>query len=145
MTNEQIARRYCQAMATRDHEKAERLRHPGWACDWPQSGERVTSNADMRAIIDNYPDGGWQSRERRMVGSEDEFVMTPAGTIARVAGGGDIWTAEWVHVYPDGSDWFVVDIVELQDGRVHRETLYWAEPFDAPDWRRQWVERLQPG
>ncbi len=145
MTNEEIVRRYCQAVATRDHATAESLRGSGWVCDWPQSGERVASDDDMRAILDNYPDGGWQSRERRLTGSEAELVLTPAGTLVQVAGAGDVWTAEWVNVYPGGSEWYVVDIVELRDGRVQRETVYWAQPFDAPDWRRQWVERLQRG
>jgi len=29
--------------------------------------------------------------------------------------------------------------VEL-DGLVYREVVYWAPPFEAPDWRAQWVE-----
>jgi hypothetical protein len=145
MTNEEIVRRYGHAVAMADHDSAEQLRHPDWECDWPQSGERVTSAADMRAIVDHYPGGNWTSRERRTVGSEDEFVVTPAGTVIRVAGGGDVWTAEWVNVYPDGSEWFVIAIVELRDGRVRHETVYWAPPFEAPEWRRHWVEHLPPG
>jgi hypothetical protein len=145
MTNQELVRTYCRAVATNDHETASRLRHPDWLSDWPQSGERVTSSADMQAITDNYPGGPWRSRERRTIGSEDELVMTPAGTIVQVAGGGDVWTAEWVNVYPDGSEWFVIDIVELRDGRVRRETLYWAPVLEAPDWRSAWVTRLSPG
>jgi hypothetical protein len=145
MTNEEIVRRYSEAVAGRDHATAEQLRHPDWICDWPQSGERVTSNADMRAIVDRYPGGGWQSRERRTVGSEDEYVVTPAGTVVRVAGGGDVWTTEWVVIYADGSEWYVITIVELRDGRVRHETAYFAPPFEAPDWRRDWVKRLAPG
>jgi hypothetical protein len=144
MTSEDTVRRYSEAVAARDHAAAERLRHPDWVCDWPQSGERVTSSADMRAIIERYP-GGWRSRERRTVGSEDEFVMTPAGTVVRVAGGGDVWTTEWVVIYADGSEWYVITILELRDGRVRHETAYFAPPFEAPDWRRDWVERLPPG
>lgn len=145
MSNEDIVRRYTEAIAARDNDAAERLRDPGWVCDWPQSGERVTSSAAMRAIVEHYPGGGWQSRERRMVGSEDEFVVTPAGTVVRVAGGGDVWTSEWVVIYPDGSEWIVITILELHDGRVRHETVYFAPPFEAPEWRRQWVERLPPG
>jgi hypothetical protein len=35
-----------------------------------------------------------------------------------------------------------VSIMELRDGKVARETHYFAEPFDAPEWRAQWVERM---
>jgi hypothetical protein len=30
------------------------------------------------------------------------------------------------------------------DALVWRETVYWAEPFDAPDWRRGLVEVVDP-
>jgi len=140
MTNEDTVRRYCDAVATRDHATAEALRHPRWTCVWPQSGERVVSSEAMRAIGEQYPGGGWRSRERRTTGSEDQLVVTPLGQVVSVAGEGDVWTAEWMSTYPDGSEWFVVDIVELKDGRVIRETCYWAQPFEAPAWRRAWVE-----
>ena len=35
---------------------------------------------------------------------------------------------------------YKVDLMELRDGLVHRETVYWAPPFEAPDWRRPFVE-----
>lgn len=139
MTNEDIVRRYCRAVSERDFETAEALRHPAWTCVWPQSGERVTSSEAMRAITEAYPGGGWEAVDLRLSGSDDEIAITPLGQIVRVAGSGNTWTAEWGNRYPDGSDWIVVDIVELKDGRVLRETTYWAAPFDAPPWRRRWV------
>ena len=52
------------------------------------------------------------------------------------------WTAEdFRQRYPDGRVWFTVILIELRDGKVLRETQYWAEPFDPPDWRAAWVER----
>jgi hypothetical protein len=56
-----------------------------------------------------------------------------------------VWTTEWVVIYPDGAEWIVVTIVELHDGRIRHETAYFAPPFEAPDWRREWVQRLPPG
>ncbi len=32
-------------------------------------------------------------------------------------------------------------IVELRDKLVQRETIYFAEPFPAPDWREPWAEK----
>ena len=26
------------------------------------------------------------------------------------------------------------------DGLIHHEITYWAEPFESPAWRAQWVE-----
>jgi hypothetical protein len=36
---------------------------------------------------------------------------------------------------------FVVSIMEFRDDKVAHETQYFADPFDAPDWRAQWVKR----
>jgi hypothetical protein len=34
-------------------------------------------------------------------------------------------------------------IVEFRDGKIWRDTRYYAEPFEAPAWRAQWVERME--
>jgi len=36
-----------------------------------------------------------------------------------------------------------VAVLELKDGKVWRDTRYFAEPFEAPEWRSQWVERME--
>jgi hypothetical protein len=42
----------------------------------------------------------------------------------------------------DGNHMNVCDILELQDGKIKRSTGYFGEPFEAPEWRAQWVERM---
>ena len=39
----------------------------------------------------------------------------------------------------------VVNILEFQDGKILRETRYYADPFEAPAWRAQWVEPVGEG
>ena len=36
-----------------------------------------------------------------------------------------------------------VSIMEFRDGKVVHETQYFADPFEAPAWRSQWVQ-VQP-
>jgi hypothetical protein len=144
VSHQDTVRRYCQAFADRDFETAERLRAPGWEVHWPQTGERVTSSEALRRIIEAYPGGPWTGTERRLIGAEDSLVVTPLGQVVRIAGNGDTWVAEWINRYPDGTDWFVVDVIQLQDGRVLRESTYWAQVLDAPPWRREWVEMDSP-
>jgi len=36
-----------------------------------------------------------------------------------------------------------VVILELKDGKVWRDTRYFAELFDAPGWRSHLVERME--
>jgi hypothetical protein len=37
----------------------------------------------------------------------------------------------------------VMPILELRDGKMWRDRWYLAEPFEAPEWRVQWIERTE--
>ena len=140
-TAEEVVQRYAQAIAQGDLAAQEALRHPGWSADWPQSGERVANATDYRSIYEAYPGGSPQSEIRRLVGPEDQWVVTPSNTAVRVAGCGDFWWSEWSVTYPDGHDYLTVALLVMRDGLIHREIVYWSLPFDAPAWRSQWVQR----
>jgi len=34
-------------------------------------------------------------------------------------------------------------IIELKDGRIWPDRRYYAESFEAPEWRARWVERAE--
>lgn len=141
LTNEECVARYAAASATFDLDALNALRHPDWMVYWPQSGESVHSTEAFAEIIANYP-GGHPTREvTRIVGAEDRWVVTAANTVLKVVGSGDFWWSEWRVAYPNGEAFLVVDLIELRDGLVRHETVYWAPPFEAPDWRAPWVER----
>jgi ketosteroid isomerase-like protein len=142
MTNEEIVRAYARASIEADLETLGRLRHPDWTVDWPQTGERVRGSQAFSSIVQMYPGGTPKSTVRRIIGSEDRWTMTAANTVLRLAGEGEAWWGEWVMTYPDGTDWFCVDLLELRDGKVYRETVYWAPPLTAPEWRAKLVERI---
>jgi SnoaL-like domain len=145
MTNEEVVHAYVAAMTANDGEAMGRLRHEDYILDYPQSGERIRGHASEREIAANYP-GGVPDLEGRpqVVGIDDRWVMTPSFTFERIAGSGEAWWLEARVVYPDGARWNLVALCRLRDGRIHRETDYWAEPFDPPDWRARWVERIHP-
>lgn len=143
MTNEELVRRYAEAMVKQDEDELARLRHADWCARWPQSGELVRGTPNDRSIAENYPGGAPKLLpEGRFIGSEDRWAVSPLGGVYRVAGEGENWWGEWRMRYPDGRIWFTVLLLELRDGKVWRETAYWAEPFEAPEWRTQWVEQL---
>jgi hypothetical protein len=141
MTNEECVRQYAAASAVHDIPALTELRHPDWKVFWPQSGELVESSQAFAEIIANYPGGAPKVEITRIVGAEDQFFVTPANTGIRVAGSGDFWWSEWRLTYPNGDVYFVIDLFELRDGLIYRETVYWASPFAAPEWRAPWVER----
>ena len=142
MSNGDVVRTYADAVTRWDYDAIAKLRHPDWTAVWPQSGEIVRSTEDDKKITLGYPGGAPTLLPGRLVGSEDHWVTSPLGGAYKVNGDGDTWLGEWRMSYPDGRTWYTITLIELRDGQVWRETQYWAEPFDAPEWRHDFVDRL---
>ena len=68
--------------------------------------------------------------------------MTPAFTIVRMSGTDDLWLVEARVRYGDGSEWCMAKVLELRDGKVHRETDYWAPVQERPEWRATMTDLL---
>jgi hypothetical protein len=99
------------------------IRGEDYVMEMPQSGERIRGRDAMRRMQESFP-------------------TPPSATIHRVVGAGRTWVLEGVNDY-GGDVWRVVDVLELApDGRILRETRYYAQPFEAPDWRAPFVERM---
>lgn len=141
-TNREIVERYANEVMVSSDE-LDRLRHPDFVEDWPQSGERIRGAANMRAIADNHPGRPTHGGLLRVVGSEDRWVVTPSYTTLRIEGTGDVYTIVWRAIYPPDALWYVTMIVELRDQLIWRATSLFAEAFEAPAWRAQWVERIE--
>jgi hypothetical protein len=142
-TNREIIERYARAVIEQDLDVQDELRHADYVSEWPQSGERVRGTANAHAMAANYPGGLPPTKNMLVKGGEDRWVTTPVGTLLRITGTGDVYTALFTAVYPgDPRPWHSVAIVELRDGKVLNETVVFGAPFDAPAWRAQWVERM---
>ena len=115
--------RYFEILLSGDFEAAGEVLHDDFMQEWPQSGERVRGKEACAAIIRNYPGGG------------------PTGTLRRVVGGGDVWVMEADLHYPTGPTHGVF-VLEFQGDKVARATDWFADPFPAPEWRMEWVERM---
>jgi hypothetical protein len=89
--------------------------------DYPQSGERIRGRQGIQASRAAQP-------------AEKRF------TVRRIIGSGDLWVTEYVITY-DGRPSYTVSIMEFLDGKVVRETQYFADPFQPGPSRAQWVER----
>ena len=98
--------------------------HEDAVMEWPQSGERIVGRDNAIAINQNFPGG------------------LPTMRFRRTLAGGDLAVLEIELTYADGSRYLGVSVIELQDGKVVKETDYFAQPFQAPQWRAQWVERM---
>ena len=97
--------------------------------EWPQSGERIRGRDNIAAVNQNYPAGTGTS---------------PKSSLRRILRPGDAWVIESVIDYGDGIPVSAVSIIETKDAKLVRQTDYFANPFDAPAWRSQWVEKMEP-
>ena len=144
-SNREVVERYIRAIMERDFDAQDRLRHADYVQEFPQSGERTRGAANARAILDNYPGGlqGGRVETKALHGSEDRWVTTPVGTLLRITGTGDVYTALFTATYPgDDRVWHIAGFLELRDGKVLKETAIFGAAFDAPAWRAKWVERM---
>ncbi|MDQ3991611.1 MAG: nuclear transport factor 2 family protein [Actinomycetota bacterium] len=139
--NRSIVERYVAALPA-DLDTLTSLQHPDFVEEWPQSGERIVGSENFRAIQEHYPDV--TGEVLRLVGTEDRWTVAPTFTPLRIVGAGDTFTALARARYPDGSEYHVVSVLEVRDGRIARATTFFAERFEPPDWRARWVERV-PG
>jgi hypothetical protein len=140
LTNQELVARYATGAAALDLDAMAALRHPEWMVVWPQSGEQIHSSEAFAETVRNYPGGPARTEVTRVIGAEDRWVVTAGNTVLKLVGSGDFWWSEWRVTYPDGAVYLCVDLMELRDGRIFRETVYWAAPFEAPNWRAPWVE-----
>jgi SnoaL-like domain len=89
-----------------------------------------------------YPQSGEHIRGRRHI--QASRVAQPnlkRFTVRRITGVGDLWVTEYVLTY-DGRPSYTVSIMEFLNGKVARETQYFADPFEPGPSRAQWVERM---
>lgn len=141
MGNREIVEQYEQAVG-RDWDLLRSVCQPDYVEEWHQSGERIRGIENFIAIHTNYPGGTPNSDPERVVGSADKWVLTPSYTPLRIVGTGDTYTLVSRVNYPDGTESHLVTLVELKNGLVAHAETYFAEPFEAPEWRAQWVERF---
>jgi hypothetical protein len=108
-------------------EKEYAIRPEDNAMEMPQSGERIRGPGNMRAFQEGFASNS----------------NLPSIRIRRVLVRDRLWVVESVIDYGGGQVLDGVAVLELKDGKVWRDTRYFAEPFEAPEWRSQWVERME--
>jgi hypothetical protein len=110
------------AMFRGDFETATEAMADDGVVEWPQSGERIVGRQACLNVYRNYPGG------------------SPKYELMRITGGPDVFTVEARGDY-SGTTVYATSIVEFRDGKIQKQTDYFAEAFPAPEWRMQWVDR----
>jgi SnoaL-like domain len=105
-----------------DFETEHHIYHDDAVLDYPQSGERTSGRRNIQ-------------NQRASQPNKKRF------TVQRIMGSGDLWVTEFILTY-DNKPSYTVSIMEFRNGKVVHETQYFADPFDAPAWRKQWVQPI---
>ena len=90
--------------------------------EYPQSGERIRGRHNIQASRVAQP-------------NSKRF------SVRRIVGTGNLWVTEFILTYDDRPS-YTVSVMEFLDGKVARETQYFADPFEPGPSRAQWVERM---
>ena len=105
-----------------DFETEHRIYRDDAVLEYPQSGERTRGRSNIR-------------NQRASQPNKKRFA------VRRIIGSGKLWVTEFTLTY-DGKPSYTVSIMEFEGDKVARETQYFADPFVAPAFRAQWVERM---
>ena len=105
-----------------DFETEHALYHEDAVLEYPQSRERIRGRRNIQIT-------------RTLQPNKKRFL------IHRIRGGGDLWITEYVLTYDERPS-YTVSVMEFSDGKIVRETQYFADPFEAAASRSQWVERM---
>jgi ketosteroid isomerase-like protein len=111
-------------MHSNDFSAAGEYLHDEYVLEWPQSGERIRGRANFIAVNENYSaHGRWEFRIHRIV-AEGSEVVTDVGVTDGVVSAR------------------AITFSTVREGKIVHQVEFWPDPFEAPDWRAGWVERL---
>lgn len=122
--NRKTVERYWDLLQRGELEAAMGDLHDDFVESWPQSGERIVGKDNYLQVIRNHP-------------------TFPAITVRRHVGKDDLWVTEAGLDYTrDGSPpWETCEVAEFKEGKISHITAIFGAPFEAAEWRKQWVEQ----
>ena len=115
---------FWQTMESNDFYAVAQLLHDDFVLEWVQSGERIRGRENFAKLNTAYPtQGTWHFTINSIVADGDEVVTDVSVT--------------------DGTlNDRVITFSTIRDGKIWKQVEFWPEPFSAPEWRKQWVEKI---
>jgi ketosteroid isomerase-like protein len=122
-TIRQMLERHWAASEAGDFEAEHEIYQTDAVLEYPQSGERLRGRETIK-----------QSRQAQP--NEKHF------SVRKITGRDDFWVTEYILTY-DGQPSYVVSLMEFTDGKVSRETQYFASSFPPSSSRADLVEMME--
>lgn len=124
MDNKQILEQFWAIMQTNDFYAVGQLLHDDFILKWPQPGEHIRGRGKFAALNTAYPaEGAWSFTINRIF-SEGDKVVT------------DVTVTDGKRVDRP------ITFSTIRDGKIWRRVKFWPEPFGAPTWQANWVEKI---
>ena len=124
MNPKQLLEQFWQTMESNDFYAVAQLLHDDFILEWVQSGELIRGRENFAKLNTAYPtQGTWHFTINSIVADGDEVVTDVSVT--------------------DGTlNDRVITFSTIRDGKIWKQVEFWPEPFAAPEWRKQWVEKI---
>ena len=123
MDNKKLLEHFWDLMRTNDFYTAAELFHDEFMLEWPQSGERIRGRENFAVLNSAFPaEGRWHFTINQIV-AEGDMVVT------------DVTVTDGKRTDR------AITFSTIKEGKIWKQVEFWPEPFDAPEWRAQWVEK----
>jgi ketosteroid isomerase-like protein len=124
MKPKELIEQFWQTMESNDFYAVAQLLHDDFVLEWVQSGERIRGRENFAKLNTAYPtQGTWHFTIHSIVADGDEVVTDVSVT--------------------DGTlHDRVITFSTICDGKIWKQVEFWPEPFAAPEWRAEWVEKI---
>jgi ketosteroid isomerase-like protein len=146
--------RYMDILNSGNPEGLEEVLDPDYVQVIPQSREVVRGIENWAQIIRNWPPSEDRHHPQvlgsRVVPPEEHDVATPAAgffarsTVISIEGEGDTLTTYQRTRYTDGSEWYIIFISTLRNGKIAKDIMFFGPMFEAPEWRSRWTDVMSP-
>jgi ketosteroid isomerase-like protein len=116
--------RYWVVTMAHDLDRVHEFYHDDGVVEFPQSRERIRGKQNIYELRSHYH-------------------TKTSYKILRIRGDGNIRIIEVIVTYDSdkGRPVYAVAIMEFRNNKIAHETLYFAHPFEPPEWRSEWIVR----
>lgn len=116
-----LVRRFWGLFNDQKWDEAMLLLHINFVAEWPQSRERMIGPKNFIDVNRNYP-------------GNHKIEIVHALEV-----GNKIITVVWIEA-DTGQKTYANSYFDIENGKIQKLEEYWAEPYLAPEWRKQWVK-----
>lgn len=121
MNAKEVVIAFWKAIESNDFYRAGEWLSEDFECFWPQSSELIMGRVNFALINTNYPANGTWKYHINSIVCEDNHVVSDVDVT-------------------DGSvSARAITFHTVKNDLITRQTEFWPENFEAPEWRRQWV------